>query len=68
MRAIIVEILYKHELLFFLSLKAGILKHPGIKYIPKGYAIDVAKLTKVSFSRIFCVFSYTAQKQPIKYQ
>ena len=68
MLAIILENLYKHELFFFSSLNAGNLKNPGIKYIPKGYTIDIAKLAKVSFIKIFCVFSYTAQKHAIKYQ
>ena len=60
--------LYKHFLSFFWALKAGILKHPGIKFNPKGYIIDNAKLNKVFSINIIWVFLYTAQKPEIKYQ
>ena len=40
---------------FFAALKAGILKNPGIKFNPNGYAIDKQKLIKVSLIKIICV-------------
>ena len=66
--ATIFPVLYKHFLSFFRALKAVILNIPGIKFRPKGYIIDNAKLNKLSYIKINCVFLYTAQKQEIKYQ
>ena len=66
MRAINKLILYIHFLFF--ALRAGNLNMPGNKFNPNGYNIEVIKLIKVSFIKIFCVFVYTAQKQDIKYQ
>ena len=35
----------------------------GIKYNPKGYKRDKAKLIAESLNKCFCVFIYTPQKQ-----
>ena len=43
---------YKQLLSFFLALKAGILKNPGIKLNPKGYIRLNPKLIKVSVNNI----------------
>ena len=51
-----------------ISLKAKILRADGIKYKTKGYANPEKKVEIESFIKITCVFSYTAQKQDIKYQ
>ena len=47
--------LYIHFLFFFKSLRAGILNNPGMKFIQKGYIIDIAKLINVSLIKIICV-------------
>ena len=65
---IILPIINKHFLLFFLSLIAWILNKPGISSIPNGYNIESKKLLKVFLINIICVFLYTQQKQEIKYQ
>ena len=57
-----------HSLSFFFALKDGILNIPGKRFKPNGYSIDKPKLINVSFINIICVFTYTAQKQEIKYQ
>ena len=67
-KATILLNLYKHFLSLLGDLKAGIRKNPGIKFNPKGYSIDKAKLIKVSFIKIIWVFLYTAQKLDMKYQ
>ena len=50
-------IIYKHFLSLLGAFSAGILNNPGSKFNPKGYTIDKAKLTKVSLSKILCVFT-----------
>ena len=44
--------LYKHSRLLYLSAKEIYLNAVGIKHVPKGYSIDIAKLINVSLIKI----------------
>ena len=46
--AIYLLISYKVFLSFFFDFKAGILNNPGMRFIAKGYNIEIPKLNNVS--------------------
>ena len=59
---------YIHSNLNFLVFKAIIRNKDGNKYNAKGIVLPKRKLKKESLTKADCVFTYTAQKQVIKYQ
>ena len=63
--SIICDNLYKHDLLPFLSCKAGILNIPGNRFITNGKIKEILKLNKESLIKCIWVFWYIQQKQDI---